>query len=107
MGSLRRCTDAPKGYLLAKELVVYSSHGCPKCATLKKWLGSRNVEFEEKNLEDAEVMANLIMRDVFILSAPALEVGGVVYTEDEIFDEDGTVKANLLKILEGNVNERK
>jgi len=82
-----------------KEIVVYTASGCPKCATLKSWLKNRNADFEEKNLEDVEVMADLIMRNAVVLSAPALEVEKVVYTEDQIFDGNGLVDAKLSEIL--------
>jgi len=81
--------------------VVYTSSGCPKCAILKRWLKDRNADFEEKNLEDVDVMAGLVMRNIVVLSAPALEVEGTVYTEDRIFDVNGLVDTKLLEILKG------
>ncbi|MFQ6080076.1 MAG: glutaredoxin family protein [Candidatus Bathyarchaeia archaeon] len=87
--------------LQPQKVVVYTSSGCPKCAALKGWLRNRHADFEERSLEDVEVMAGLIMRNIFVLSAPALEVKGIVYTEDQIFDGDGTVKSTLLDIVEG------
>ncbi|MFQ5999755.1 MAG: glutaredoxin family protein [Candidatus Bathyarchaeia archaeon] len=87
--------------LRVKEIVVYTSSECPKCAALKSWLKNRNADFEEKNLEDVEVMADLVMRNAVVLSAPALEVEGVVYTEDQIFDGNGLIDTRLLEILKG------
>lgn len=84
-----------------KKVIVYTSSGCPRCATLKGWLRNRHADFEERSLEDVEVMASLIMKNIFVLSAPALEVKGIVYTEDQIFDGNETVKSKLLDILEG------
>ena len=84
-----------------KKVILYASSGCPKCAALKGWLRNRHADFEERSLEDVEVVASLIMRNVFVLSAPALEVKGIVYTEDQIFNGDGTVKSGLLDIVEG------
>ena len=46
-------------------------------------------------------MANLVMKNVFVLSAPALEVEGSIYGEDKIFNEDGKVRNNFLDFLEG------
>lgn len=65
---------------------------------LKKWLRGMNIEFDERNLEDVEVMTDLIMRNVFILSAPALEVGGECYRADQIFNEDKLVVGKLLEM---------
>jgi glutaredoxin len=87
--------------LQAGEIVVYTSNGCPKCDLLKRWLKDKNAVFEEKNLEDVDVMADLVMRNAVVLSAPALEIGGTVYTEDQIFDGDGRVTIKLLEILKG------
>jgi len=87
------------GHLRAKEMVVYTSSGCPRCAMLKKWLESKNKDFEEKNLEDVDVMADLVMRNAVVLSAPALEIEGTVYTEDQIFNGDGVIDTKLLEIL--------
>jgi len=90
-----------KRSLQAGEIVVFTSNGCPKCALLKRWLKDRNADFEERNLEDVDVMADLVMRNVVVLSAPALEVGGTVYTEDQIFDGDGLIDTKLSEILKG------
>lgn len=83
------------------KVVVYTSDGCPRCTLLKEWLKDRNTEFEEKNLENTNVMTDLVMRDLVVLSAPALEVGGVVYTEDQIFEGDRLADGKILEILEG------
>jgi glutaredoxin len=83
------------------KVVVYTSGGCPRCTLLKEWLKDRNTEFEEKNLEETNVMTDLVMRDLVVLSAPALEVGDVVYTEDQIFEGDRLADGKILEILEG------
>ena len=80
------------------KIVIYTSNGCPKCMTLKRWLKDRGLKFEEKTL-DTDVMTDLIMKNVFILSAPALEAEGTFYTEQQIFDENGLVDAKVLEFL--------
>ncbi len=79
-----------------KILTLYTSTGCTQCLAVKKWLGERSVHFVEKNLSDTSVMSELVMSDVFIMSAPALEVNGRLYTVDEIFD-DGKLNEELLE----------
>jgi len=81
-------------------LTVYTTPNCPRCKMLKEWLKSKGVEFEEKNLDDSEVMADLIVRNIYILSAPALEVGGKVYGEEILFQSETLNKEFLSKILE-------
>jgi hypothetical protein len=67
---------------------------------LKEWLKDKNAEFEEKNLEDINVMTELVMRNLVVLSAPALEVEEAFYTEDQIFNGDSLANSKILEILE-------
>jgi dTDP-D-glucose 4,6-dehydratase len=71
---------------------------------VKEWLKTSNRQFEERDLEDVEVMAELVMRNVVVLSAPAVEVDKTVYTEDQFFDGNTLAVNRLLGILEGNSN---
>jgi glutaredoxin len=88
-------------YPLANGVVVYTTSGCTRCDTLKKWLKNRNADFEEKNLEDSEVMADLVMRNFVVLAAPAVEVEGTVYTENQIFESNGLIKPDFSKLFGG------
>ncbi len=81
------------------KIVVYTSNGCPKCTLLKEWLKDQNTEFEEKSLEDINVMTELVMKNLVVMSAPALEVEEAFYTEDQIFDGDSLADAIMLEIL--------
>lgn len=81
-------------------VVVYTSSGCPRCNMLKKWLKNKDTNFEEKNLGDVNVMTDLVMRNFVVLSAPAIEVKGVVYTENQIFESNGLINQNFSKIFE-------
>jgi len=83
-----------------KNITLYTSTGCTLCLTLKKWLRERSLDFVEKDLSDADVMSSLVMSDVFILSAPALEIDGRFYTVDEIFDGDRLNEELLEQTLE-------
>ena len=77
-------------------VVVYTTPVCPRCAALKEWLKQRGVEYEEKNMEDSEVMAELVMDNVFALSAPVLKVGDRYLLEDDLFEED-KLKADVVE----------
>lgn len=87
-----------------RKIVVYTSNGCHKCSVLKEWLKIANRQFEERDLEDVGVMTELVMRNVVVLSAPAVEVDNTVYTEDQFFDGNTLAVNRLLGILEGNGN---
>ena len=67
---------------------------------LKKWLKNKNTNFEEKNLEDSNVMTDLVMRNFVVMSAPALEIDGVVYTDNQIFENNGLIKQTFSKMFE-------
>jgi glutaredoxin len=87
-----------------QKIIVYTSSGCHKCSALKNWLIAANKQFEERNLENVDVMAELVMKDVVVLSAPALEVNAAVYTEDQFFEGDMISTERLTGILGGNGN---
>ena len=84
----------------ANGVVVYTTSGCTRCNMLKKWLKNKNTNFEEKNLEDSEVMTDLVMRNFVVQSAPAVEIDGTVYTDNEIFENNGVIKPDFLKRFE-------
>ena len=71
-----------------ENITLYTSVDCTLCLALKKWLSERSVDFVEKNLSDTDVMSGLIMSDVYLMSAPALEIAGRIYTVDELFIGD-------------------
>jgi len=62
-------------------VVVYTTSGCTRCDMLKKWF--------------------LVMRNFVVLSAPAIEVEGVVYTENQIFESNGLINSQISKLFEG------
>lgn len=84
----------------ANGVVVYTTSGCTRCDMLKNWLKNKNTGFEEKNLEDSDVMTDLVMRNFVVMSAPALEINGQVYTDSQIFENSGVIKPDFTKIFE-------
>ena len=88
----------------AKKIVVYTSDGCQKCVLLKDWLKTANRPFEERSLENVDIMTELVMRDIVVLSAPVLEVDSSVYSETEFFEGNSLSVNRLQEILGGNGN---
>lgn len=86
-------------YLNTKKVTVYTSIGCSKCVMLKRWLRNKNANVKERNLADIDVMADLVMKNAVVLSAPALEIEGTVFTGDEIFDTNGHIDTKIFDIL--------
>jgi glutaredoxin len=101
MGFSGDTVSSLEGPLRTKGIVVYTSSSCPKCAILKKWFENKKADFEEKSLEDIDVMTDLVMRNIVVLASPALEVEGTVYTEDQIFDGNGLIDDKVFEILNG------
>ena len=88
-------------------IVVYTSNGCHKCSVLKEWLKTVNRDFEERSLENVDVMTELVMRDIVVLSAPVLEVDNSVYCETEFFEGNTLAVSRLQEILGGNGSGRR
>lgn len=101
-------TDAaealPPNSYAERKIVVYTSNGCHKCAVLKEWLKTSSKYFEERSLEDVDVMTELFMRNVVVLSAPVLEVDGSIYAETQFFDGTSLTPGKLQEILESSHN---
>lgn len=53
-------------------MVILYSTGCPKCSVLEKKLDIANIKYEVCNDQE-------IMKEKGMISAPALEVDGVMY----------------------------
>jgi glutaredoxin len=85
----------------ANGVVVYTTNGCTRCDMLKKWLKNQAADFVEKDLGDSKVMADLVMRNFVVMSAPAVEVEGTVYTESQIFESNGLINSNFSKLFGG------
>jgi len=99
--------QAPPNSCGPQKIVVYTTSGCHKCSLLKDWLKTSNRSFEERTLEDVDVMTELVMRNIVVLSAPVLEVGDSVYSETQFFDGNTLAVGRLQEILEGNDNGRR
>jgi len=80
-----------------KLVTVYTLPGCKNCDTLKKWLKSGEIMFEEK-LFDTEAQTEMIMKNIFD-SPPFLEVNGEVVSSTEMFETDGELKPSVSEFL--------
>ena len=84
-----------------KTVIVYSTKKCSKCRSLKRWLRRNKIAFEEKDLDNTDVMTDLVMRNLFVLSAPALETKNRFWMSTEIFDENNRLTSNFKDFLRG------
>lgn len=56
-------------------IIIYTTKNCPDCKALKAFLDANNIEYEEKNLENENVMADLVMENIASQSAPIIKIG--------------------------------
>jgi glutaredoxin len=89
------------------KLTVYSSKNCPRCRALKKWLRKNKLSFIEKSLDDTDVMTELVMRNLFVLSTPAIETENRVYLSDQIFAEYNSLNPAFTEVLRGEKTKTK
>jgi len=68
--------------------IVYSTKDCSRCKILKDWLQRMDMEFEERDLENTNVMTELVMMNISTYEAPLLQINDKVYYKEEFFDED-------------------
>lgn len=98
--SAQALQNPPQG----RRIVVYTSNGCHKCSVLKEWLRTSNRSYEERSLENVDVMTDLVMKNFVVLSAPALEVDDSLHSETEFFEGNTLAVEKLEGILGGDNN---
>lgn len=85
-----------------KEIIVYSTRKCAKCKNLKAWLRRNKLSFTTKSLDNTDIMTNLVMRNIMVLSAPALETKDRFWLSHEIFDKDNRLNPEIKRCLRGD-----
>jgi glutaredoxin len=81
------------------DVIVFSTKKCPNCETLKKWLKSHKMRFKEKDMSEPEIMSELIMKEVYSLSTPVLQVNDKFLLPNDMFKENKLDE----KLLEDNL----
>jgi len=67
---------------------------------LKNFLEKLGIAYEEKSLLDLDVQTELIMMDVFTMSAPILKIGKRILTFKELFNGSKLNEKLIVDILE-------
>jgi len=65
---------------------------------LKRWLQSRGIRYKELDLSDTDVAAELIVNNIFVLSAPILRIDGKFLGPDKVF-KDGRLDERMISDL--------
>lgn len=74
---------------------VYSTNFCPYCVTLKEFLKSHNVEFEEIDVSEDEVAQKKLVEKTGQMGVPVVDIDGKIVVG---FDKEKISK--LLNIKE-------
>jgi glutaredoxin len=78
-------------------IVVFSTKKCPNCIVLKNWLKEHKLRFKEKNMEEPDVMSELIMKEVYSLSTPVLQIDEKFFLPNDMFKENKLDEKLLLE----------
>ena len=78
---------------------VYVSPQCPRCEALKRALNDMGVSYEVLDISESDVMADLVMRDIFLTETPALEVEDRFFYAEDLFNGDRLLLDKLREIL--------
>jgi len=70
------------------DLIIFSTKRCPNCEVLKKWLKNHKMRFKQKDMSEPEVMSELIMREVYSLSTPVLQINDKFLLPNNMFKEN-------------------
>lgn len=57
------------------DVIIYSSNTCPHCVSAKEYLGEKNIDFTEKNVQTDEVARKELM-DMGHMGVPVLLIDG-------------------------------
>jgi glutaredoxin-like YruB-family protein len=72
---------------------VYSTPTCPYCVTLKEWLKSKNIEFEDIDVAEDEKSRDEMIEKSGQMGVPVIDINGEIVVG---FDRDRISK--ILKI---------
>ena len=84
-----------------KEIIIYTTRKCAKCKRIKSWMHRNRIAFVEKDLGNTDVMTDLVMRNLTVLSSPVLEVNGHVFLSHEIFLDNSSLNPSFKQFLRG------
>jgi len=78
---------------------LYVSPQCPRCEILKRALSEMGVKYDVLDISESDVMADLVMRDIFLVETPALEVEDRFFYAEDLFNGDRLLVDKLREVL--------
>lgn len=84
---------------MKKQVILYTTQKCAKCKSLKNWLRRNKVPFTEKDLGNTDIMVDLVMRNLTVLAAPAIEFDSRFFLSNQIFDANNRLTSAFKEFL--------
>ena len=81
------------------KVVVYTTSRCPRCKILKEFLTQKGISYEERNLENPEIVTELRLSGVFVLEVPILQVDDTYLPPSELFNKGALREDVLMEVL--------
>jgi mycoredoxin len=69
---------------MAKKIVIYTTTWCPDCRAAKKFLASKNLSYEEIDIEENPDAAEIVMKlSDGMRRVPTLDIEGTIVSGDK------------------------
>lgn len=65
--------------MINMDVTVFTLPICPNCIVLKDDLKKNNINYSEKNMEDENVYADLLLDSVTMTEAPIVKIDSIYY----------------------------
>lgn len=88
-------TERPK-------LIVYTLEYCPNCETLKEYLASRKLPYQEWDMSGAAALTELRINGIFVNEAPVLQAGSAFLVSRDLFSAGILNEERVLQLAEGS-----
>lgn len=67
---------------------LYTTKSCTKCPQVRAWLSKNDIGYDEVDMSTGKWMAELRFNEVFVLSAPVLQIDDRFFTSLDMFVDD-------------------
>jgi len=88
--------EADPSFLAGHDLAIYSSHGCPDCTRLDRWLAARNVAHRKVFIDDDGSAAEKLENETGKQAVPFILVDGSKWVRGYHREERSRFSENLL-----------
>ncbi|NYT07940.1 MAG: glutaredoxin family protein [Methanomicrobiales archaeon] len=84
------------------KLIVYTLEYCPNCETLKEYLATRAIPFQERDMASAAALTELRINGIFVNEAPVLQAGSAFLVSRDLFSAGILNEDSVMQLSEGS-----